>query len=535
MKSTCKLYSPAILLFWLISSFSFGQDAAMNSINENDLKAHLDFIASDLLKGRKLGKSELEIAANYLVSNLKKMNVKPASEKDNYLQGMDFISVEPDVQNTFIKIRNAKNEYMISRDSILSLFPPPKNLKYNGSIVFAGYGIIDSANSYNDFAQINVKDKIIMIMSRTSELVNKEKSSNKNPFFYDLEYRKIAYAAQNGAKTILWVLDPNNKYKSFYEIENELYEFAKQAIYIKEKLEIMFPLDFIIITQHTADLILKSSGKSLLDLQNKITATQKPYSFEIKKTTIDLQICRIVKDFISSNIIGYIEGSDPVLKNEYIIYTAHYDHLGVDQNGKIYNGADDNGSGTVALLEIAEAFTKLPNNPKRSIVFAWMTAEEIGGIGSQYYVNHPLFPLEKTVTCINLDMIGRVKTSDDKHRMADIKNADSLFVISGANSSELLKINSSICSKFDLNPDYFDKKQRLEYSDQFFFYQKGIPVLFYHNGFNQDTHSTNDIVKKIDFVKMKKVAQVAFSVGFEVANNDKKLEVDKPINNISVK
>ena len=500
----------------------------MNSINENELKVHVDFIASDLLKGRKLGEPGLELAGDYLVSKLEKMNVKPSGDGTHFTQSIGFMRVEPDAQNTFLKIGTLENQYVIPSDSIIGLFPHPENINYEGSIVFAGYGVIDSASAYNDFGQMDVRDKIVMIMSRSSQLVNTERSANKDPFLYETEYDKITSAYQKGAKAVLWVLDPLNKYKKLSDLE-ELDEYAMEAIYLKEKQKILFPLDFIIITQHTADLILKSSGKSLLELQKEINSTQQPASFEIKESKVNLQVSRHITDFKSSNIVGFIEGSDPVLKNEYVIYTAHYDHLGVDEKGNIYNGADDNGSGTAALIEIAEAFTKLPVPPKRSVVFAWTTAEEKGGIGSQYYTDHPLFPLEKTIVCINLDMIGRVKVSEPVKRWEDVKVMDSLFVISGGNNAELLKINFLACSTIQLKPDYFDQMNRMKSSDQYFFYKKGIPVLFYHTGFHVDMHSINDDIEKIDFAKIKRVGQLAFLVGFEIANTDRTFETDQSV------
>lgn len=504
------------LFFFFLSTFVIGQETGINSITENNLKTHLSYIASDNMKGRKLGDPELDSAAEYLIKTLKSFNLRSIEGKQGYKQSIDFIKVTPNTQNSWIKINN---KITIPGDSVLSLFPHPENVIYNGSIVFAGYGVNDTTSGYNDYKDIDVNGKIVLMMSRTPKLAEKNNPQSQEPFNHHTEYEKIALAAKNGAKAILWVLDPMNKYNKLSDL-SELREYA-QAIYLKENPEIIFPLEFIIITGNTADLILKSSEKSLAYIQNLISNTKSPDSFEIPKTNFEIQINRAIKEFKSSNIIASIEGSDPVLKNEYIIYTAHYDHLGIDNKGNIYNGADDNGSGTVALLEIAKAFIQNPIKSKRTVVFAWMTAEEKGGIGSKYYVNHPIFPLEKTNACINIDMIGRVKEKESKNRRIDIKSKDSLFVITCHKSPELLKFNDEACAKAQLIPDYNDKF-RLHYSDQVFFYEKGIPVLFYHTGFHQDMHSINDKIDKIDFPKMKRVTQVAFMVGFQFANNEKK-------------
>jgi hypothetical protein len=341
-----------------------------------------------------------------------------------------------------------------------------------------------------------------------------------------LEYAKVENAYDHGARAVLWVQDAKNKFKHVADLK-ELYEYASQQIYTKGKIKKILPIDFIILNQKTADSLLQSTETNLLDLQNKIIASKKPASFEIENCRFTIQVNRKVEYFESSNVIGFIEGSDAVLKNECIIYTAHYDHLGVDENGKIYNGADDNGSGTVALLELAEAFMNLEVKPKRSILFAWMTAEEKGGAGSDYYVEHPLFPLEKTVACINLDMIGRVSMDQfPKKRWVDVKSADSLFVIIGKNNTELMEINNQACSFLKLFPDYNDKKQRIEFSDQYFFFRKGVPAMFYHTGFHKDMHSIDDTIDKIDFEKLKRVTQLAFIAGFNIANDPKHFKQD---------
>ena len=506
---------------------TFSQDNAINSINENDLKVHLSFIASNQLKGRKLGSIELEMAKEYIVSNLVKTKIEPVNIYNSYLQSINFMRVEPDSENTFINIiNNELKESKVTHDSMLCLFPHPKDFFYNGSVIFIGYGITDSINGYDDYANIDVRGKVVMMLSRSIGLVEGENANNPEPFNYELEYEKITNAYNHGAKAVLWIQDPMNKFKNISDLK-ELNEYAIQQIYTEGNPKTVLPIDFIILTQHTADSILNTSGNYLVDLQNKINTNKKPSSFELDKTNIAIQINRKIEDFKSSNIIGYIEGCDPILKNEYIIYTAHYDHLGVDENGNIYNGADDNGSGTVALLELAEAFMTLQVKPKRSIVFAWMTAEEKGGAGSNYYVEHPLFPLKNTVTCINIDMIGRVKTAQPENkRWIDVKSADSLFVITDRRSAELIDINNEACNNLKLYPDYSDKQNRLEFSDQYFFYKKGIPVLFYHTGFHEDTHTIADKFEKIDFVKMKRVTQLAFLVGYNIANNAKLPQID---------
>ena len=532
MNSTKRNLYSLIFLIGLFSTSTFSQKKALNSINENDLQSHLEFIASDILEGRETGKPGIEIAAKYLTSNLKKMNLTAIGEKNSYLQYIDLLHVQTDFENTFITINSVDGNIIFTNDSILNLNPTVEDLQLEGPIVFAGYGFVDSVNVYNDFEGIDIKDKIIMIMSRTPELVKNPISEDQQPFQY-IEFSKFQYAYKNGAKAILWVFDPNNKYRSIYDLKEYL-KYFQENYFLKENSNASLPFKIILITQYTANQILKSMGHTLRNLQIKINSNNKPESFDLERIKISLQIKKKVKEIKSPNVIGIVEGNDPILKNEYIIYTAHYDHEGVNKNGEVFNGADDNGSGTVALLEIAEAFMNFPKKLKRSVVFAWMTAEEKGLFGSKYYASHPVFPLEKTIVCINLDMVGRVKTHADTGKVLsfeiDVKDKDSLFVISGHQSSELIKINEANCKKLQLLPDYDDDQSILYQSDQYPFYQKGIPVLFYHTGIHSDLHTIHDEIGKIDYTKMKRVAQLAFLVGYKVACQSHKLVVDKPIN-----
>ncbi len=228
----------------------------------------------------------------------------------------------------------------------------------------------------------------------------------------------------------------------------------------------------------------------------------------------------------SENVLGFIEGSEK--PNEYVVVSSHYDHLGII-NGEIYNGADDDASGTSTLLEIAEAFskaTKEGNRPKRSILFIAMSGEEKGLLGSKYYVSNPLFPLANTVVDLNIDMVGRV---DEKHE----KNPNYIYLI-GADklSKELHELSETVNSnstKLELDYTYNseDDPNRYYYrSDHYNFAKNGIPVIFYFNGTHEDYHRPTDTIEKINFKKMKKIADLIFLTTWEIANREERLLVD---------
>ncbi len=229
----------------------------------------------------------------------------------------------------------------------------------------------------------------------------------------------------------------------------------------------------------------------------------------------------------SENVLAFIEGSEK--PEEIVVISAHYDHLGI-KNGEIYNGADDDGSGTVAVMEIAEAFKKASENgngPKRSILFLHVTGEEKGLLGSKYYINFPIFPLANTVANLNIDMIGRV---DDAHE----NNPNFVYLIgSDKLSTELHQLSEEMNEKFTklkLDYTYNDENDpnRFYYrSDHYNFAKNNIPIIFYFNGTHQDYHKPSDTPDKINYELLQKRTQLIFYTAWEIANREKRVVVDK--------
>ena len=246
-----------------------------------------------------------------------------------------------------------------------------------------------------------------------------------------------------------------------------------------------------------------------------------------KSKSVDYKISYVTNKIISENVLGYLEGTD--LKDEVLVLTAHYDHLG-KHDGKIYNGADDDGSGTEALMDIAEAFVeakKEGKGPRRSILFMAVTGEEKGLLGSAFYAEKPIFPLENTVADLNLDMIGRIDDRElESKEYVSLVGADKL-------SSELHEISermNSTYTKLFLDYTYNDENhpERIYYrSDHWNFAKNGIPVIFYTTGSHPDYHKESDTVDKIEFELMRKRAQLVFYTAWEIANRDGRLIVDK--------
>ncbi|RLD94377.1 MAG: hypothetical protein DRJ13_14960 [Bacteroidetes bacterium] len=225
------------------------------------------------------------------------------------------------------------------------------------------------------------------------------------------------------------------------------------------------------------------------------------------------------------------------MKNEVVIYLAHYDHLGTDGLGGVFNGADDNASGTVALLEIAEAFMMEKKNPGRSIGILWVSAEEIGLYGSQYFADHPLVARENIAAAINLDMVGRTKTKEDEASTRSgltIQGGDSVKVIGGLQSKVLMEINESTLAESGLVGNYkynnlTDPNRYFFRSDHISFARKDIPVLFYSTGTHRDYHMVGDVEESLDYEKFLKMTRFCYKVGLNVAQYSGSIKVDNPM------
>jgi Zn-dependent M28 family amino/carboxypeptidase len=275
----------------------------------------------------------------------------------------------------------------------------------------------------------------------------------------------------------------------------------------------------IFVHKKVADELLKGTGKNLAELQNSIDNELKPHSFLIKGKQIKIKEVSRKEEKTLPNVAGIVEGSDPVLKNEVVIFSGHMDHLGAE-GGIVNPGADDDGSGCVALLEMAEAFNSLPKKPLRTVMFLWVSGEEVGLFGSQSYVNNPIYPLDKTVADLNMDMIGRIKSVADSTKDNPMTWPNGVFVITDNQSKELLAITDQVSKKTGLTLDY--SLSGRTHPLQLF------SILFFTTGIHATYHTPADDIEKIDFKKMELVTKTMYEIGFQVANRKARIIVDNP-------
>ena len=540
MKRVLKIFITNIIILLSVISLSAQKNNPIHVITASDLESHVTFLASPFLKGRMNGEEGLEIAREYIASQAKLIGLKPANG-DSYFQPYKIIKKTLDPEKTIVQIISNGKDTLRQNTTLVNLIPTgPDNFTLDGEVVFAGYGIKSDKYNYNDLENIEPEGKILLIMDR-APMKNDGKSSHfeEPAWISDMNIQfKLNVLFQSKPKAILIVADPKSGYKSFEESNPGLTGYFNSKTSLKGEKEglpnpFMSALPKVIfIHRNFADELLRGSGYTLEGLQNEIDKTLKSKSFSIINKKLLINEVTVSKEITINNIAGFVEGRDPVLKNEVVVFSGHYDHIGAS-GGEINTGADDDASGCAALLSMAEAFQSMSKKPLRSILFLWVSGEEIGLYGSESYTQNPLFPLDKTVADLNMDMIGRVKEPADSTDQTPMTGPNTVFVITGNQSSELLSIAEDIDRKSKLDFDYSlsgreHPLQLFSRSDHYNFVEKDIPVLFFTTGLHSDYHTPRDVIEKIDFNKMELVTRTMFEIGLEVANRKTRLIVDNP-------
>jgi len=459
------------------------------------------YLASDDLKGRGDGTPELDKAADYIAGEFRKAGLMPAGENGTYFQNFDI---------TTGATLGAKNELSIAGRALKigGDFVPvvfSDTAEFEGPLVFVGYGITAPEYNYDDYAGIDATNKIAVVLRfEPQELDAKSVFAGTNFTPHASLVNKAINARLHGAKGIVFVTGPLN-----HDYE-EVGPVARREQYGD------LGIPAVHATRGSLAEILKASGKDLLDIQKAIDTDLHPQSFDIAGGG-----ARIATDVVRArktvkNVIAALPGSDPSLKNEWLIVGAHYDHLGLgDRNslapsqvGQVHHGADDNASGTAGVLELARAATAARPDWKRSVLFMAFAGEEIGLLGSSYYANHPTVPLEGVDTMLNMDMIGRVAN-------------DRLFV-GGAGTSPAYKPMIDELSK-NAGLDLTVTESGYGASDHTSFNVKKVPVLFFFSGLHTDYHKPSDTADKINADGAVKTMSLVYRIADRLASGGSKI------------
>ncbi len=491
------------------------------TITAEELSRHLHIIAADSMQGRDTGSPGQKMAADYIAAQFFDSNLKPVIKYpdgvEGYYQEFELVKRMPPVASleTGTQRRESPRDFLVQG---VQTAVPSTPLE----VVFAGYGI--ESERYSDYAGLDVTGKGVLFFAgepvgkRGTSLVTGTTSPSE---WTNATRKKAELARQKGAQAV-FILYPDQSSEQFRQSLKAYGQGPSLKLKYKDAAQQNAPV--FTVGRELAAEIMGVSEKTLLRQRRKIARRKKPARLPNASVTWSAQVSE--ETVSSENVLGLVPGTDK--KDEIIVISAHYDHVGV-QNGQVYNGADDDGSGTVAVLELAQAFARARSDgfgPRRSILFMTVSGEEKGLLGSEFYTAHPVFPLQNTVANLNIDMIGRV---DEAHA----GNPDYIYLIgSDKLSSELHTISEEANGRFTkLQLDYkyndpADPNRFYYRSDHYNFAKNKIPVIFYFNGTHADYHQPTDDVEKIDFNKIEKIARLVFFTAWDVANREQRIKVD---------
>lgn len=520
MKSTSLLISLFLAGTTLKAQMAEPASQLANTIQAATIRQHVYYLASDSLQGRETGTEGNKKAAAYIAAQLASYGIPPIPGDGDYFQEVAFTSFKWD--NITMTVNGQPYEHTKDFLCLPQTFPVQQGDINISSLTFLGYGIDDEA--YSDYKGVDVRGKNLLVYGgepRTKEdtyLLTGSDTASEWSYRPDL---KVEAAKKAGAAS-LWIIE--GQFKDYVMFARK--RLLSGSVEMKKPEDLNEYLPWGMLSPALGETLAGDKVNKLIKTRDKITRTGKPARM-VLPASITLHAVHKIESIPGANVLGYIEGTDPQLRNEVLVVSAHYDHLGV-RGSNIFHGADDNASGTSAVLEIAQAFSEAKHKgigPRRSVLCMLVTGEEKGLLGSQYYSEHPVFPLANTIADVNIDMIGRM---DNKH-------TDSLYTyVIGADrlSTELHEINEAANAKYThLDLDYTynapdDPNQFYYRSDHYNFAKNGIPAIFYFSGVHDDYHRPTDTPDKLMYGKAETIARLAFYTAWELANRDKRIVVN---------
>lgn len=490
------------------------------TITVDGLKSDLTIIASDEFEGRETGEEGIKKATNYITERYKELGLKPVGDNGTFEQNYDLSAPVIDSYNYTVTDNEGSliSETAVTKEAtgdFVTVFGGSDDV--SGEIIFAGFGI--SNETTNQLPEV-VADKWVMVFF-DRQLTNQ---------------RALQTLSGSGAAGVILIMDHNDP-QGF--IENA--EQAQSRIGSAGRLSLAYLQNNNsrsaawnrINPELAAKMLDKASVSELVDMSEEIKANASDFKPMELDYTLSHDVSISENTVVASNIAAFLEGSDPLLKDEVVVLSAHHDHVGIgrpDSTGDtIYNGADDDGSGTVGLLSTAQAMVaakKAGAGPKRSVLFLHVSGEEKGLLGSRYYSDHPIYPIENTVANINVDMIGRV---DKEHE----ENKDYIYVIGGeiisSGLDSLLRSANEATVNLDLSNRYNDLEDPNQFyrrSDHWNFGRLGVPFIFFFNGVHADYHRPSDSIEKIEWEALTKRTQLLYTTTAMIANAPNRPEVD---------
>lgn len=529
------LLSIALLTALLIPTISLAQVKVVitpqerkmaEAITAEQLKDYLYFLAADEMEGRDAPSKGLDITANFLAMMASRLGLKPAGENGTFFQTINVRIDSADGEKTRLALKEKQFRY---GDDFLRVTGTGDVA--DAPLVYGGAGWYVKSKGIDDLKDIDVKGKIVVLSARGMPNANNLTQRPAGVTPADLQgERGVEWAdpltnlTRRGAAGVI-VVATDQMMGSWSQIRNA---FSRNSLYW-EKLRPD--------TGRTALPVIFASTSVGKEIMNGVAATE---ARELNRN-ISMSVAIKSESKTTRNVIALWEGRDPVLKKEMISIGAHYDHVGVNPNApgddKIWNGADDDGSGTVGVLSIAEALSKAPVRPKRSILFVWHTAEEKGLIGSEYFNKFPTVDIKNVVANINIDMIGRSKREGDVDpRNKDLTGPNATYLIGAELMSSTLGAvtlgTNDAYLKLNYDRRYDDPADTNRFffrSDHFHYAVNGIPAVFWFTGVHEDYHQPGDHPDKIDYQKMEKIVRTIFLTLWELTDLKERPKVDKQL------
>lgn len=494
--------------------------AGLSAIDAHGLTPSMMYLASDSLKGRNTPSPELDSAASYIARAFARDGLQPVG--GSYAQQFNISIVSLGEPNTLTLVRDGKEiRYELKTD--FTPFEMTASRTVTGALVFAGYGITAPEYGYDDYAGVDVKGKVVLVLRHEP---GEEDSASvflgKAATDYSNIARKVQMARDHGASALLVMTDPLNHTSLAprgFPWPSLLRTIPKDALPVTLGVDEEMKIPVAHVGEKFMEAVF-GGVDALRDAQAGIDRDMKPHSYVVVGAEVRLQTTTSIVSTATRNVVGYLEGSDPLLKRQLVVVGAHYDHVGymkqhAEGEDYIFNGADDNASGTVALLGVAAGLGALPERPRRSILLIAFAGEEKGLFGSEYYARQPLFPLDSTVAMLNMDMVGR-------------NGRDSLYLIGTGASPDLGKIAREANGRvgFALTDEVLTSGG----SDHMSFQKRKVPSLFFHSELHPDYHKVSDSPDKIDMVKLANVARLVFLTTVRLANESRRYQyIPKPI------
>ncbi|MEO6238589.1 MAG: M28 family peptidase [Vicinamibacterales bacterium] len=500
-----------------------GDDAGVETIRADALRGHIYFLAAPEMGGRDSLSLEGRIAANYIASFFYRLGLTPAGDGQSYFQGFPMAEATIDRAQTRLratvtgKAGATTREYLLPSDFTLAR-QGGTDVDVKAPLVFAGYGIEAPEYGYNDYAGLDVAGKVVLLLSREPQAADA-----RSPFkgtwdtYHAYPAWKPEVARRHGAAGVLIVQGtPRRPPRAASGPTNGQIRTDRPNHSLTSPF---WDLPVFNIDARVANELLSASGKTVGGLQEAIDKAGTPQSSPLPGVTVEMRRAVSERRTVQTrNVVGVIEGTDAKLKDEYVLVTGHYDHVG-QKPPFIFHGADDNASATAAVIAIAEAFKAHP--PKRSVMFLVFEAEEDFLQGAFHYVDHPIVPLERTVAVLNMDMIGRDEESATwKVKAEDSRN--SVNLIGTLYNPDLRGVierqNQKIGLRLDYKTDADDREGWFSRSDHFPFAIKGVPMVLFNTGEHPDYHTANDTWDRINYPKMEKIVRLVYLAARDLAD-----------------